>query len=867
MTPTSPTSTTVAPPRPPARNKSSSALSTHTIRSLSSTTSNGKPRRNKSSSALSSHGTHHHSAGHHPVSFAHHRKNSSHGPGNHAMKRSGSATGSARKPTFGLGMTSMTSPADDGDLLDHGAGDETAVEPEHHYQHDQQQQHERPKLASRRSSSSSTVTVVAGRGRDRSRSRTREAEQQRLAQQQEEERERRLAAEAKGKAKERLSESVTSSTSGDWESSSATDSPLRIGQKLPDVERVQPVGHSGLAQAFDERGQAPVPPAARQNGGKKAKFQLGAEDEDGEDEDDEEDEDGVEEAAIPPAAMPPAETPILPAMPAVIQALAPADSAGAEEVKEELKPEPEAAAEAGSAAVPPPVASPQHLSPPDDPATDRSPGSGANGKSEPSLAAAAQPEFAYPNKPPSPPLSRPPSEDAAKPLSRPQSKPSLHPNPAQTDVNEPRAPLRPTPQHPHSNSHPHSFSSRPHPPHPTRKASDASIMSRASMRSHLTASRAPPAFRRTASGAAPVVVDRAAMARAELASPGPSDLDSEEAQRRSVVGDRPGVRRAQTGGAGHSRAESANSMRSLRQAAEATTAPGRRANTLGPADARRLKPTETAGGALAALGNIAALSNVRSPPPNRDEDEGGGALTHAKRSASGYFNALRGLTSFPALGSTPPLSPSASASGRYPAGGPNSRDRTSSTFSKGGSRTRASPTMQQPPLVVKFADPPPPPPPASQPAPSTSPSASTALLSSSPSTHSRLTAQNRSASSASLSNHGPLSRTQQKALLARDAPAVKSPAPAAGTVGAAQNGMQKWALGLIKEAERIERQYRAVERWRDPMGESLERVLGVASPGGKAVGRDGRRRETFPPLTGEGAPPVRAKAQRALTSA
>lgn len=42
---------------------------------------------------------------------------------------------------------------------------------------------------------------------------------------------------------------------------------------------------------------------------------------------------------------------------------------------------------------------------------------------------------------------------------------------------------------------------------------------------------------------------------------------------------------------------------------------------------------------------------------------------------------------------------------------------------------------------------------------------------------------------------------------------------------ARQQGMQKWAYGLVREAERIERQYRAVEKWRDPLGESLERVM------------------------------------------
>jgi hypothetical protein len=39
-------------------------------------------------------------------------------------------------------------------------------------------------------------------------------------------------------------------------------------------------------------------------------------------------------------------------------------------------------------------------------------------------------------------------------------------------------------------------------------------------------------------------------------------------------------------------------------------------------------------------------------------------------------------------------------------------------------------------------------------------------------------------------------------------------------------GMQKWAAGLIREAERIERSKEAVEKWRDPLGESLKRVLG-----------------------------------------
>ncbi|GAA5915132.1 hypothetical protein JCM6882_008488 [Rhodosporidiobolus microsporus] len=846
MTPTSPTTTSTT-TRPPARNKSSSALSTQTIRSLSSTGSGGggppKPRRNKSSSALSAHGSHHHSAGHHPVSFAHHRKNSSHGLGpHHAMKRSGSVSGSARKGGgFGLGMTSMTSmPPAGGRSEDDDEGHEGAEHDEEDGHH--QERPQRPQLAGRRSSSSSTATVVAserGRGRERSRSRAREEEEQQEREAQEENVRRRREEERdvetpvkpkpKNKDKERISGSVTS-TNSDW--ASETDSPLAIGKKLPPVERAaQPEGHSGLAQAFgngngavaseeddaeEEVQRAPTP--SRANGGKKAQFQLGASDEPEEEEedDDEADELAGGEAVIPPAAMPPAETPILPAMPAVIEALTPAVSSEAVADQEKVEPSPEAIAAAAPSAVPPPTQSAQHLSPP---APDTGDGDVDVSPGEPSLAAAAQPEFAYPNQPPSPPASRPSSEQQPSrnkpPALSPHAPPAQPPTASRLNpstAKEPPSPIRPTPQR----------------VAPVRKSSDASIMSRASMRSHLTATHRAPQFRRTASGAAPVVVDRAATARAEMASPIPDGPEAtrDEAQRRKVVGERPA----------HSRTESMGSMRSLRQAAEATTVPNRRANTLGPADAKRLRATETAGGALAALGNIAAMSNVKSPPGsgrgsgNGSEDEG--ALTHAKRSASGYFNALRGFTGLQSLSSTPPLSPSANAAQRYPIPGVTARDRSSSSYAR-GARARSSPSPVNPPLIVKFAEPPPPPP-APQPARPASPPSSAAVLSSSPA-QGRLSAQSRTASSASLS-HAPLSRTQQKALLARDAPSTASPAvgshhpsAAPSPAPASQNGMQKWAFGLIKEAERIERQYRAVERWRDPMGEGLERVLGRAA--------------------------------------
>ncbi|GAA5986570.1 hypothetical protein JCM11641_003678 [Rhodosporidiobolus odoratus] len=835
-------------PAPPTRNKSSSALSTHTVRSLSSnSTSSGKPRRNKSSSTLSSH-AHHHSAGHHPVSFAHHGgKKSSHAP-HTAMKRQGSSSGGARKGGFGLGMMQMTSTdgqPQDGEGV--GGGEER----------DGESAAARPDLGGRRSSSNSTITIVAGnggergRGRERSRSRARGEEramtEERGAPPSPEERQREQQPQLEARPqtprdqdKERVPGSVTSASS-DWES--ATDSPLAIGKKLPDVERsLQPQGHSALAQALDERG-GPSPSRAN---GRKAKFSLGTADlHDEADESAVEDDSEDEEEAIPSAAMPPAETPVLPAMPATIQAITPARSPQDEE---DVRPTAEEAAIAGATALPPPPEPIQHLSPPDPSPLPSRPSSqekhrDGGGQEEPSLVAAAQPEFAYPNQPPPQPPSRPPSQRDYNKHPTPSHPPSPAPAPAQptaSDPTRPVSPIRPTP----------------HRMHPTRKASNASI---ASARSHLTMSNSrsggAPQFRRSASGVAPLIVDRKA-ARAELTSPGPEDEEAHLSARRNIVGDRPGSRATNASTRGvyghHSRTASVSSLQSLLQVAEAT-APSRRANTLGQGDGRRLRPSETIGGggsgALAALGNIAAINSVSvrgSPAPGgsegggglrgrrKNEDEDEGALTHAKRSASGYFNAFRaGLSALPTLSATPPLSPSSTAAQRYPI--PGSHDRSGSHLRGVGSKTRSSPSPQQPPVIVKFQEPAPPPPPRTV-APAARPSAPPGSSLSSPNTSQiRLSNQQRTQSSASLS-HGPLSRTQQKALLARDAPTASpstNPQPATSAPptpnpnpNANANGMQKWAFGLIKEAERIERAYReGCERWRDPFGEGLERVL------------------------------------------
>ncbi|BGP49880.1 hypothetical protein JCM10450v2_005785 [Rhodotorula kratochvilovae] len=848
MTPTSPTSvgttSTLSAPRPPARNKSSSALSTHTLRSLSAATSSGKPRRNKSSSSLAGG---HHSAGHHPVSFAHHRKNSH---GAHAMRRQGSASGSQRKAgagAFGLGMTSMPASAAEGDDEAHEREDAHDDDADEHHAH-------RPDLGPRRTSSSSTATVVASdrggrsseRGRSRSRSRARQeadAEAEATAvEEQTRRRERGLRVETdeaqrEGKGKTPESGSVTSTS--DWES--ATDSPLAIGKKLPQVEHSQPEGYSALAQALDERGvEAEAEPdepeeqlPARTNG-KKAKFSLGAASEDVQSPEefdrqpatalDEDHPPTPQEGVPPPAASSPTATALRPAMAAVIEAVTPAAP-----LKVPPKPEPEAEQEAAGLAAPAPPTAPQHLSPP-----DTSPLNGEQ-DAEPSLAAAAQPELAFPNKPPSNPPSQPPSEPPTREPSR-----SAHFRPEPRKPNSPPrppSPIRPTP----------------HRVHPVRKSSNASILSGASTRSHL--GRPAPHFRRSASHA-PTLIDRGTTAHAELTSPGPdSSSGGGEAQRRSVVGE-------QRGGGRHQRGESTGSMRSLQQAADATAGPARRAQTLGPADAQRIRVSEPHGTALAKLGTIAAQAQASRATPPLSSSAGAsgfdGALTHAKRSASGYFNALRGFTGLPP--STPPLSPSA-GTGTAQRPIPGAAAQSSTSYGR-ASRARSSPSPRQPPLIVKFVEPtPPPPPPSTVPTPAPTPS---------PAPQRPLSAQHRTASSASL---GPMSRTQQKALLARDAPqaagpgsalappaqgpgvpvgltpaqqqflllqqqraaasasasaggsAAPSPAPAAAA--AVANGMQKWAFGLVREAERIERQYRAVEKWRDPLGESLERVLVV----------------------------------------
>lgn len=922
--PTSPpavSSTSTSTSRPPARNKSSSALSSTTLKSQSSAASTtGKPRRNKSSASLvgQHHAAHTHGAGHHTVSFQHHRR-ASHGPP--GLKRVGSASGASRKPTLGLGMTLMGHP-DSADLAHDGAAAAVAAAPS-------TAQARRPSMSKRRTSSSSTVTAVSRPSHDRRSSgggggrRSRSNSTAKIVPPAGESE---TAPEQAGPRTDRsqtgpATGSVTSS-SGGWES--ATDSPVRFGRNLPDTsEEAPPEDHSALAKALESQEQlAPAKPQQQQvparGPGRKAKFQLGASDPFEDEEEEKDDDDGAppardqkvakqagtepaippetqggqvdqqgldedivseaEEGEIPAAAMPPAATAAVPSLPATIRAVAPPTP---EDGHATLDPDDEQ--EAAGVAAPPPTSAPQHLSPPEippDESIDRS-------KSGASLLAAAQPELAFPNKPPSNPPSQVPTR-AHSPHPEPATPPAgptepLAPNPtsiqrdreereggapppstsaaqkSSTKHEQPQPPSPPRQQQQQEKPSSPAYKALPPPPrqHPVRKASDASIISTMSRRSYFD--RPAPQFRRSASGVAPPSVDRDVTARGDFSGAVNEDQRTSEGPRRGS----------------HGRGDSMNSMRSLRQATEPVVAPqARGASSLAPGSAQRTRSSESAGGAMAALGSIAAAAASR-PSPGLAEP----ALSQAKRSASGYFNALRGFTSIPAPSSTPPLSPSASQSQRYPIPGPSSSSYTRSS----STRPRPSPSPRQPPLVVKFVEPPQvsggavSATPSERPAPvqrSTSPAA----------VRGNLSAQHRNASSASL---GPMSRTQQKALLARDAPqyaggegaggALVPPsgpggltpaqqqflalqqqraaaAAAAATASAASNngagaasapgsgppsssaspapgaqalnqGMQKWAFGLVREAERIERQYRAVEKWRDPLGESLERVL------------------------------------------
>ncbi|GAA5934383.1 uncharacterized protein JCM15063_004559 [Sporobolomyces koalae] len=947
------------PARPPARNKSSSSISTTNTHRSNSTTGTGKPRRNKS--AVSLH--HGHGAGHHNVSFTHHgpgHRKSSHGAaGSQAMKRRNSSQsshsaaggGGAGGNPFGLGMTSMTrSDSQDGQ---HKADSGHATPAEH----EMKTHHARPDLGQRRtSSSSSTATVVAtGGGRARSKSNVMarrqnsgDAVKTRDSHGSSKHAGEASADSAEGKRRE-PSTSVTST--GDW--TSETDSPLHIGRKLPDVEvqkEFKPEGTSGLAMALEGGTQQNQQHNGTQQPSRnvtpsrlrKTKFQFADDDDD--DDDDEEEHENEETSKeplpeIPAAAMPPTETPALPALPAVLEAITPARTPSPDETRggPEAVP-PELTQETAALQPPVPTSAPQGISPPDQaefgepppvagPELSRSPSpmSGSSerrpGVPEPSLAQAANVE--EPNMAIEVDKAHQQQHQGAKSQPRPtisgHDDSPHHSN--KVTPEEGRSPAGPTPtmlqeQQAHKERAssckipPSSASQLQHPQRkqPTRKSSNASVLSLASARSaapSLISRMAPaPHFRRSTTGIAPAV-SRDAIVRGEMSTPSPEPVAEDGRSTAQVDSRRNGARSASFT---HERNPSQGSNKSSTTAPRVDS-PMKRTKTFAAGEIRKPRTSDTTpggGGALAALGQIHQAATARtpsaiSPGGHSDGSRTPGALTHAKRSASGYFSsALRGLTSLPSTLS-PPISPSAGASsytgsnggisgsgGKHPIPGPNSSQLTGSFSRNGGNRPRSSPSPQQPPLIVKFLEEP------SLPLPGPSGGASSAQQDSTASTSPRahrpnsLSQAHRNASSASLA----MSRTQQKALLARDAPYYSgNPVPNATTStttsngqglapanglapppspspmsqahpylpsnppssggssnpAANANGMQRWAFGLIKEAERIERQWRCIEKWRDPVGESLERVLHqsasramerTSSANGSASGRD-----------------------------
>lgn len=770
------------------RNKSSSALSSHGA--------SFRTKRNKSSSSLSH--------GHHNVQFTHHGK----------KKRTGSSSG-GRKNAVEFGFTSMKT---------EGAEEERDDDDDEDGDDDDEERHGRPKLDQRRSSSASSVATLQASERGRSTSKTAERIPPPVAEAPIEtpnetptpspppppqvlkrptERSKSRGERERNKLAKVHAPSTSVTETSDWES--ATDSPLAIGRTLP-AASLSVEGASGLGLVMEagdavvgeekkaeleeeeqkkvqgeqeERSTTPTPVGELKTKGK-ATFRIDAyaDDED------------VDMPPSPPPS-PPREQSRLPAN-AVTHVSTP--------------PPP-----------PPAAASPQ---------TQQPEQTGAILSESPKLLQSTPPSLSAPvvgavqPSTPTPPSHTPPTP--------PKSKPSLDNSNGQNAVAFPSQ-TRASPESPQIR---HRLPHRP----ATRKVSNASLISMASNRSY-SGSLAGlmgglPGLRRSTSGAVAPIVDRD-VARGEVVGSGSSIHGSPEQRRR------------------HKRHMSDASVRSLLTVAEtAGSRPSARKLTskLITPDGREYEgtmppsrsSTASSSSALASLGSLGVRTRTTSASSL--------ASTSQKRN-SGYFSSLRGLTGL--QGFTMPPSPTAAST--TPVSKPTNAVTMSSSLAKG--KAKASPPLaggQHHPLISKFVEP--------------TQIEQQLPLSISPALPSRAAAfGGRNNSSASLSTGGgAMSRTQQKALLARDAPywangsgptrddlppslaasGYYSQLPLAPPGGPqsgkmvrggpgggmeARQGMHKWAMGLVREAERIERQFRAVEKWRDPLGESLERVLGTGT--------------------------------------
>lgn len=297
-------------------------------------------------------------------------------------------------------------------------------------------------------------------------------------------------------------------------------------------------------------------------------------------------------------------------------------------------------------------------------------------------------------------------------------------------------------------------------------------------------------------------------------------LDRETVARAELIGTEDG-----TSSIARKRFDSLASLRSLSEVTGNRPPGPSRSSTMGPAEgrdlARRMRlaqgSTSSDGGAIAALGNI----RERARTPTGSDPS---TFTQAKRTASGYFASLRGFTSLPTLTPPSPSPPLAGSVRYFGANGDGSSSPLPSHYPTGlggkGKGKLISPTAHI--VISRFLDPPASPLVLPTPLPSTT------------------TTNNLSTTTSS-------EQEQEN---------IPPPAAATQPKSAQNEGMQKWAQALVREAERIERQYRAVDKWRDPLGESLERVLrrekegkelalgGTGTGGGEEGGRKLARGES-----------------------
>lgn len=403
-----------------------------------------------------------------------------------------------------------------------------------------------------------------------------------------------------------------------------------------------------------------------------------------------------------------------------------------------------------------------------------------------------------------------------------------------------------------------------------RKNSTSSLLTLASIRSISNlggGAPLPPGFRRTSSTLVQPVVDRNTVGVGLLSSPTthrtiyyPHTNASESANAEGEDSSATTRKFGQNG-----RSESVTSLRSISEAIRPGL--GGRASTMGMGEAREMsRRLREANETLSSNNRSSSMADLRSFVTTSTPGAG-------RKGTSGYLSSLREL----AIGASAILTGAAShtPTPTTPVS-PLIRSRLiSSTSMSSTSSSQPGSSLPhyipQQPLISKFIEP--------------LDATAGPYLATPPTVLHALPSMDNNNYVAG-GNAGVMSRTQQKGLLARDHPSSmlsssssalalnlnggggiqddsgrnkflllhqytppaatpissSTPTPSSATSSAAattasigskkltgtgesKSGMQKWATGLIREAERIERGSKAGERWRDLVGESLERVL------------------------------------------